>query len=266
MADLNQSQFRQPAFRGFGDQALRNQRAAHAAQPGPAQAPAPAARTQGQQTSLFQADEIRTPQGPAAPTFNASQFRISRPALPGMSTRSMASQRVTPAPAPAQPQPQPASTQWVQPELSMLGPTPASPNSPGAAGPSPTHWPAPAPAPAAPAPAARKPVVINGAAHRAAGQRFGPAASSGPSAASSAAPSAPSAPAPSAPPASAPSPAAPSSSSTSQTPAWAGRAVRMGGLAVGLGAKAFESINRIATDPARSGNPLFKPNQGWSKS
>ncbi|MEV8399185.1 hypothetical protein [Streptomyces niveus] len=45
-----------------------------------------------------------------------------------------------------------------------------------------------------------------------------------------------------------------------------GRAGRIGGLTVGLGARAFESVNKAATDPARSGNPLYKTSQGWNKS
>jgi len=49
-------------------------------------------------------------------------------------------------------------------------------------------------------------------------------------------------------------------------PAWAGRTARYGGLAIGLGAHAFQSVNKVATDPARSGNPLYKTSQGWNKS
>ncbi|NIY68015.1 hypothetical protein [Streptomyces malaysiensis] len=49
-------------------------------------------------------------------------------------------------------------------------------------------------------------------------------------------------------------------------PATADRAGAFAGLAVGLGARAAQSINKVATDPARSGNPLYKPTQGWSKS
>ncbi|MFF1693171.1 hypothetical protein ACFVXC_06015 [Streptomyces sp. NPDC058257] len=258
MADLNSRQFRQPAFRGFGDQAMRS----HRVTPTPASDPAsaPAARPQGQQASLFSADEVRNPQGPPAPTFNASQFRISRPALPGMSTRSMASQRVTPPPEPAESTQAPASSNWTQPELTMLGPTPSSPSSPGAAGPSPTHWPAPTDS-TAPAPAARtrQPVTINGAAYAAAGQRFGPEPVADQNI------SMPGRPAPPPPATPAAPPATPATGSSS-APAWVGRTARYGGLAVGLGAKAFTSINNIATDPKRSGNPLYKSTGGWAKS
>lgn len=253
------SQFRQPAFRGYGDQAMRSHRVTPAPQPDPPAQPAP--RAQGHQLSLFSADEVRNPQGPSAPTFNADQFRAAQHALPGMSTRSMASQRVTPAPQPAAPSPAASRSNWTQPELTMLGPTPATPNSPSAAGPSPTQWssaPAASPGPAAPTPA-KPPVTINRAAYTAAGQRFGPAPN--PNQPSQAArPSSP-APAPARP---ATPPAAPAA--RPQAPAWVGRAGRIGGLAVGLGAKAFESVNKAATDPARSGNPLYKTSQGWNKS
>ncbi|MGW3273902.1 hypothetical protein ACWDFH_20880 [Streptomyces kronopolitis] len=212
--------------------------------------------------SLFQADEVRNPQGPSEPTFNASQFRVSRPALPGMSTRSMADQRVTPTPKPAQPSEAPARSNWSQLELTMLGPTPASTSSPGAAGPNPTHWPTPSAVPtASSASPARQPVVINRAAYQATGQRFGPTSAQG-----SASGSALASPIPPAPPSAPAAPPTTPQAGRSQTPAWVGRAGRMGGLAVGLGAKAFESINKIATDPARSGNPLYKSSQGWSKS
>lgn len=253
------SQFRQPAFRGYGDQAMRSHRVTPAPQPAPSAQPTP--RAQGHQLSLVSADEARNPQGPPAPTFNADQFRAAQHALPGMSTRSMASQRVTPAPQPAAPAPAASRSTWTQPELTMLGPTPAMPSSPSAAGPSPTRWPSPAPAaspgPAAPTPA-RPPVTINRAAYTAAGRRFGPAPN--PSQPSPAA-TRPSPPAPAQPPT---PPAAPAA--RPQMPAWVGRAGRIGGLAVGLGAKAFESANKPAVDPARSGSPLYKTSQGWNKS
>ncbi|MET7631715.1 hypothetical protein ABZS53_14865 [Streptomyces sp. NPDC005499] len=253
----------QPAFRGFGDQAMRSHRVTPAPQPAPA--PAAPSRPQGVQSSLFAADEIRNPQGPAAPTFNASQFRVTRDALPGMSARSFADQRV-PAPErerPARPQPTPTSGPgWSQPQLHGLGPTPSSTSHPAAAGPNPTNWPTPAPAPAAPSPTpAPRTVTINRAAYNATGKNFGPApAASRPSpAAAPAAPAAP--PMPPSPPA---SPAAPAAGA--KAPAGLGRAARYGGLAVGLGARAFQSVNKVATDPARSGNPLFKSSGGWSKS
>ncbi|WNI17580.1 hypothetical protein [Actinacidiphila sp. ITFR-21] len=192
--------------------------------------------------------------------FNGQQFHTAQHALPGMSTRSMASQRVTPPPPPSDPAPAASSSPtWTQPEISMLGPTPSGPASPSAAGPAPTHWPAPAAAPSA-APAPDRPAVtINRSAYQAAGQRFGPAPD--PNRSSTYSRPAPLAPAPAQPgpvPASTP-PVRP------QAPAWVGRAGRMGGLAVGLGARAVTSVNRAATDPARSGNPLFKTSRGWNK-
>lgn len=192
--------------------------------------------------------------------FNGQQFRTAQHALPGMSTRSMAGQRVTPpAPAPAPAASAPSASNWVQPELSMLGPTPSSPAAPSAAGPAPTRWPAPAAAPSPAAPAStRPPVIINRAAYGAAGQRFGPAPNPGQAPAAPAAPASPAPVRPAAPPAATPA-------AQPQTPAWVGRAGRMGGLAVGLGARAFQSVNRAATDPARSGNPLYKTSQGWNK-
>ncbi|MEV8601762.1 hypothetical protein AB0465_18005 [Streptomyces griseoviridis] len=266
MANLNPRQFRQPAFRGFGDQAMRSYRSTPAPQPDPAPAPAP--RSQGQQLSLFQADEVRNPQGPAAPTFNASQFRTAQHALPGMSNAAVRDQRVTPAPEPAQPAPAPARSNWSQPEISMLGPTPASSASPSAAGPNPTHWPGPTPAPAASAPSpARPPVTINRAAYQAAGQRFGAPPTVGPTPAAARPASAGPQPAAPARPNQPPAPTAPpSTAARPQMPAWAGRTARYGGLAVGLGARAFQSVNKVATDPARSGNPLYKTSQGWNKS
>ncbi|WP_411087749.1 hypothetical protein [Streptomyces sp. 061-3] len=252
----------QPAFRGFGDQAMRS----HRVTPAPQQEPAPAAppRPQGAQSSLFSTDEIRNPQGPAAPTFNADQFRVTRHALPGMSAGSFADQRV-PAPErerPARPQPAPTSGPgWSQPQLHGMGPTPSSMSHPAAAGPNPTQWPTSAPAPAAssPTPAPRT-VTINRAAYNAAGKNFGPA----PTPAGRAAP-APAAPAaPPAPPLPPTAPAAPAAGAKAS--AQLGRAVRYGGLAVGLGARAFQSVNKVATDPARSGKPLFKSSGGWNKS
>ncbi|MEW1922306.1 hypothetical protein [Streptomyces sp. NPDC088360] len=258
--DFNTAQFPQPgrgqrAFRGFGDQAMQR----HRVTPAPTPAPAPSAppRAQGQQTSLFQADEVRNPQGPPAPTFNASQFRISRPALPGMSTRSMASQRVTPTPAPQTPDPAPGRSSYVQPELTMLGPTPSSPHAPGAAGPSPTHWPTPAadqPGPSS-GPARTRTVTINRAQYVNAGPSRPALTPEAPAPAASR--PAPVPERPSTPPAV--GPARPTG------PTALGRAAGAAGVAVGLGAKAFQSVNRVATDPARSGNPLFKTSGGWNK-
>ncbi|MFD9815092.1 hypothetical protein [Streptomyces sp. NPDC059080] len=254
--DFNPRQFRQPAFRGFGDQAIRSHRVTPTPQ-SDATSPAPAPRAQGQQGALFSADEVRNPQGPPAPTFNASQFRISQHALPGMSTRSMASQRVTPPPAPSTPaEPATFGSGWTQPELSLLGPTPASMNSPSAAGPNPTHWPSPqpSPSPTPPTPAPRT-VTINGAAYH----------NAGPSRPSPAAPSpAPAAPGP------APVPTRPTTPPAigpvrASGPTSTSRAAGITGLAVGLGAKAFQSVNRVATDPARSGEPLYKTSGGWNK-
>ncbi|MET9470571.1 hypothetical protein [Streptomyces sp. NPDC002922] len=271
-------QFRQPAFRGFGDQAMRSHRVTPAPQPEPA--PAAPSRAQGVQTSLFSADEIRNPQGPAAPTFNASQFRATRDALPGMSTRSMAGQRVTPSPQPAAHTPATGASNWVQPPLTMLGPTPASPQSPGAAGPKATQWPTPAPAPApSPTPAPRS-VTINRTAYNAAGTRFGPTPASTPAPASRPAPPPPGTPTSSLvphlnTPAGTPSARAAVTSAaragtvTAGTPAPArrtGNNVALAGLGVGLAARAFESVTKVSTDPARSGKPLFKTSGGWSKS
>ncbi|MFJ4686429.1 hypothetical protein [Streptomyces sp. NPDC088789] len=107
-------------------------------------------------------------------------------------------------------------------------------------------------------------MVINRA-YQAVGQRFGAPVGPVPAAARPA----PASPAPTTPPQPnhPPAPAAPPSTATRpQAPAWVGRTARYGGLAVGLGARAFQSVNKVATDPARSGNPLYKPTQGWSKS
>ncbi|MET8342417.1 hypothetical protein [Streptomyces microflavus] len=103
-------------------------------------------------------------------------------------------------------------------------------------------------------------MTINRAAYAAAGQRFGPAPNPNQPSPAAARPASP-APAP-APPATPPA----TPVTRPQAPAWVGRAGRMGGLAVGLGAKAFESVNHAATDPARSGNPLYKTSKGWNKS
>lgn len=203
--------------------------------------------------------------------FNGQQFRTAQHALPGMSNPAMASQRVTPPAQPPAPPATPTSVTsgpgWTQPQL-PLGPTPSSPHSTSAAGPSPTRWPSPAPAPAPSAPSpVRSPVVINRAAYQAAGQRFGAPPTVGPVPA--AARPAPASPASATPPQPnhSPAPAAPpGTTARPQMPAWAGRTARYGGLAIGLGARAFQSVNKVATDPARSGNPLYKTSQGWNKS
>ncbi|MFF3356225.1 hypothetical protein ACFYWN_27065 [Streptomyces sp. NPDC002917] len=277
----------QPAFRGFGDQAMRSHRVTPAPQPAPA--PAAPSRAQGVQSSLFSADEIRNPQGPAAPTFNASQFRVTRHALPGMAAGSFADQRV-PAPErerPARPQPTPTSGPgWSQPQLHGMGPTPSSTSHPAAAGPNPTNWPTPAPAPAAPSPTPTpRTVTINRAAYNATGARFGPASTPGarvaaPAVARPAAPSAGSTFVPSGSGLNTP-PGRPSARTAVTAAARAGSVTQgtaprtrmtgaqkgaLAGFGVTLAAKSLQSMNRIGTDPARSGNPLFKTSGGWSKS
>jgi hypothetical protein len=72
---------RQGTFRGYGDQALSSQRAAHAAHPGPVQAPQTSGR--GVQSSLFSRDEISNPPGPGPSNFNQHQFRTQNRQLPG---------------------------------------------------------------------------------------------------------------------------------------------------------------------------------------
>ncbi|WP_274032476.1 hypothetical protein [Streptomyces sp. MMBL 11-1] len=253
--DFNTDQFRQPAFRGFGDQAMRRHRVTPAApQPAPATPQAPSA---GHQESLFQAAEVQGQTPP--PTFNPAQFRRAQYALPGMSNAAMRGQRSTPAPAPPASAPATPSVTsgpgWSQPQISMLGPSPSSPSAPGAAGPTPTRWPSPTPAPSTPAPSGPgRTVTINAGAYRNAGPSR-PAAAA-PAAAPSRAPATP--PRPSAPPTAGPRLAA-------RPPGRGSRALPLAGTAVTLAGRSLQGITKIATDPKRSGNPLYKTSRGWNK-
>ncbi|MFI7083839.1 hypothetical protein ACIBUR_09560 [Streptomyces anulatus] len=249
--DFNTDQFRQPAFRGFGDQAMRRHRVTPAApQPAPV---TPQAPSTGHQESLFQAAEVRGQTPP--PTFNPAQFRRAQYALPGMSNAAVRSQRTTPAPAaPAAPSAT-SGPGWSQPQISRLGPSPSSPSAPGAAGPAPTRWPSPTPAPSTPAPAGPgRTVTINAAAYRNAGPSRPAAPAAGP--APTRAPATP--PRPSTAPAAGPGPAA-------RPPGRGSRALPLVGTAVTLAGRSLQGITKIATDPKRSGNPLYKTSRGWNK-
>jgi hypothetical protein len=263
-------QFRQPAFYGYGDQGMAKHRVVPDV-PTP-QAPSPAPRAQGQQASLFSAEETRNPQGPGAPTFNASQFRTAQHALPGMSNPAMRSQRVTPAAAPQAPETTDRSAsgpRWVQSPITGLGPARSSVHAPGAAGPSPTRWHTPAQAPSDEPTREPRTVTINGADYQAVSDRFGaPPGARGTTGRRASDPSPTPAPDTSGPqhPPQPSQPPATGPARTSQTPAWVGRTARYGGLAVGLAAEASESMNKVATDPKRAGNPKFQTSGGWAKS
>lgn len=251
--EFNATQFRQPAFRGFGDQAMRRHRGTPAA---PTSAPTtPRAPSNGHQSALFQAADVRshTPR----PPFNSAQFRTAQHALPGMSTPAMRSQRVTPPPAPPAAAPAPATSGpgWHQPPLSGLGPTPSSASSPSAAGPAPTRWPAPAAAPSAPTPSGSgRTVTINATAYRHAGP-------SRPATTAQAVPRAAPSPAPA-------RPTTPPTADRSPAPATSrgDLAAPLASMAIGPLSQSFQSIDSIARDPKKSGNPLFKTSEGWSKS
>lgn len=234
--DFNPDQFRQPAFRGFGDQAMRRYRATPSApdrEPAPQRPTAPA----GHQGSLFQAAEVQGT--PPQPTFNADQFRRAQHALPGMSSSAMAGQRVTPPERPAEPAPQPAGSRWVQPEL----PTPPVPDN------------TPSPPSAAPSGPGRQ-VSVNALAYRDHSQRFGPAPQppDPPAASGLRRPAAPNVP---------PAPPAPRTSRISSETAKAGRVAGVGAF---VAAKALQSLSKPATDPKRSGNPLYESSNGWMRS
>ncbi|MFE2539095.1 hypothetical protein [Actinacidiphila glaucinigra] len=254
--DFNPHQFTQGAFRGFGDQAMRRYRVdPPAAQPAP-EPPRSAAPT-GHQGTLFQAAEVSGP--PPQPTFNPSQFRISRGALPGYAASRFADQRVAPParPAPAPEASPPAGPRWEQQEITFMGPTPASVHAPGAAGPSPTHWPTPTQGPAPTATPAPRTVTINGSAYRNAGpsRAAAPSPAAGPR---SAAPPASSVP---------PRPTmAPANAAGSARVTRADRALPVAGLAVHAASRAFAGVMRRSTDPKLSGNPAFRTSDGWMRS
>ncbi|MFV0135454.1 hypothetical protein ACLGIH_19920 [Streptomyces sp. HMX87] len=186
--------------------------------------------------------------------FNSNQFRQS--AFRGFGDQAMRRHRVTPATpqngTPAQPA---APSGWTQPELPD---PPAAP--PPRVDPSSVPDNTPPPPPATPSGPGQQ-VRINQLAYRAQGQRFGPPPEPDTTPAPSAVPPRPTTP---------PRPTAPPSSVSGRsgfsiTPGMA-RAGRAVGVGTFVAAKALQSINRPATDPKRSGNPLYKTNQGWMRS
>lgn len=262
--DFNPDQFRQGAFRGFGDQAMRRYRVTPDTPTAPQPAPQRSSAATGHQGSLFQAAEVNGP--PPLPTFNSDQFRRAQHALPGMSNPAMASQRVTPPAPQAEPSAAPQSAAsgpgWTQPQIPYLGPTASSVNSPSAAGPTPTHWPSPAPPTAPAAASAPRPVrTVNANQVRNLGPSRISAAQSSP---------APSAPAPSAVPPRPTSPprqsAAPGGPRGLSAPPGLAKAGRYAAVGAFVAAKALQSISKPATDPKRSGNPLYKSSTGWMRS
>lgn len=247
--DFNPDQFRQGAFRGFGDQAMRRYRVTPPTpgsdSPTPAQSAAPSGWTQPElpTPSARPAGPARlTPAAQARADISAAraQARQARVAT-AQANATAATHRQTIAEArAAQAQQRAAQATYTPPRVD---PASVPDNTP----------PTPAAAPSGPG----RRVDINSLAYRNTSLRFGPPPEP-PEPAPSAVPPRPSTPAR--------PPAAPSvtgrPSRVSSDVARAGRAWGVGAFVAG---KALQSIHRVASDPKRSGNPLYKSSQGWMR-
>ena len=254
--DFNPDQFRQGAFRGFGDQAMRRYRVSPTT-PDTDPTPAPSSQPTG-----WVQPQLPDPPAAAQPVGNVPLSDAARARADVATARAQARQaRVATAQANAtaathrQTIAEARATQLGQRAAAATAP-PARPRTVDPAS-VPDHTPPPLPGtPAGPG----RTGSINSLAFRSQGQRFGaapPPAAPAPSAATGR-PTTPPRPA-TAPPASAPAPA----SRVSPGAARAGRTAAVGAF---VAAKALQSLSRPATDPKRSGNPLYKSNNGWSRS
>ncbi|MFC9505363.1 hypothetical protein [Streptomyces sp. NPDC057002] len=254
--EFNQDQFPQPgpgqrAFRGFGDQAMRHHRVTPPT-------PEPTAPQQPDTPSGWTQPELPNPPVGSRP---AGTGRLSAAAQARADIRSAndsaRAARVATAQARAQAAQHRQSLAESRAAAAQQRAAQATRTStPAAPGPVPDLTP-PTP-PSAPAGPGRR-ADINSLAYRNTSLRFGP-------------PPEPDEPAPSVvpprpttPPRPAAPPSSPGRTAGRVTPgmARAGRALGAGAV---VGAKALQSINAIATDPKRSGNPAYKTNQGWMRS
>lgn len=253
--DLNGQQFRQNSFDGFGDRPMRAYRVSRPATPrntSPAQPDSPSGWTQP-----------ALPDPPAAPSQPAGPARLT-PAAQARAdiaearaqarTARVATARANATAATHRQSLAEARAAQVQQRLAQAtAPPRATPS-----GPVPDLTPPPPPAtPSGPG----RQVRINQLNFRSQGQRFGPPPEPDDPPAPSAVPPRPTTP---------PRPTAPPSTAAAGrgsriTPGMA-RAGRYAGVGTFVAAKALQSMQRPATDPKRSGNPLYKTNQGWMKS
>ncbi|MFE4527065.1 hypothetical protein ACFRMO_07690 [Streptomyces anulatus] len=249
--DFNTDQFRQPGtgqgtFRGYGDQGMRRYRVTPPAPqndaPTSTAGPEPAASPGWTQ-----------PQLPTAPTRAAAPARLSPAAQARADISAARAQARTARVATARANATAAGHRQTLAESRAAQAqqrAAQATNTRPAADPSsvPDNSPRyPASTPAGPG----RTVTINSTAYRNAGPSR--PASPAPAAAPPHVPATP--PRPSAPPAAGPGPSA--------RPAT--RALPLVGTAVTLAGRSLQGITKIATDPKRSGNPLYKTSRGWNQ-
>ncbi|MEV5265230.1 hypothetical protein [Streptomyces werraensis] len=267
--DFNPNQFRQGAFRGFGDQAMRHHRVTpQRPQPSASPSAAPASSSGWSQPEL--PDPPATPAQPArlTPTAQAradisaaqGETRAARVAT-AQANAAAASHRQSLAEARASRAQQRAAAAQRGvaagvPGGSVHGPqtrTEWSRSRPASAVPDMTP-PGPSTAPSGPG----RRVQINDLAYRNSSLRFGPPPEP-PEPAPSTVPPRPTVPA------RPPAPPSTGDTAAAMNPSLA-RAGRYAGVGVAVAAKVLQHSNKIATDPKRSGSPQFRTGQGWMKS
>ncbi|MEU0213700.1 hypothetical protein ABZ281_00780 [Streptomyces sp. NPDC006265] len=246
MPEFNPDQFRQNSFDGFGERPMRPYRTSR---PQPASDPQPASTPSGW-------TQPQLPDPPAAP---ASPARLTPAAQARADISAARAETRTARVATAQANAQAATHRQTAAEARATKAqqrAAQATRTPPRVDPSSVPDLTPPPLPDTPSGPGRR-APINNLAYRSTSMRFGP-------------PPAPPEPAPSTVPPRPTRPARPPAppSSTSRpgrvTPGMA-RAGRAAGVGVFVAAKALQSISRPATDPKRSGNPLYKTNQGWMR-
>lgn len=248
--DFNSDQFRQSAFRGYGDQGMRHYRVTPSASGTATPGAAPAQPSGWSQPQL--PDPSTVPSGPARLTPDAQaradiaaargQVRTARVATARANAQSAAHRQTVAEARATQAQQRAAQATHTPPRVD---PSSVSDNTP-------------APLPGTPSGPGRS-VQINNMAFRTTSLRFGPPPEPPEPAPSTIPPRPTTPPRPAAPPA-----AQGRGSQVSVSPGMA-RAGRAAGVGAFVAAKALQSMSRTASDPKRSGSPLYKTTQGWMR-
>ncbi|MGW3153674.1 hypothetical protein [Streptomyces sp. NPDC001089] len=253
----------QRAFRGFGDQAMRHYRATPPTPPStPSPAPAPTPASGGWTQPQLPDPPAATPT-PSTPGSQPGMGRLSSAAQARADIAAARAQARAARVATAQANAQAATHRQAlaqhrasqahqRVQAATNPPTPPAPPAPGTV---PDNTP---PGPPSTPNGPGRSTTINSLSYRSSSLRFGPPPQPPDPPSGAGRTSMPSRPA--APPLT-PAP----TGRASRVPPGTARAAKYAGAGVFVAAKALQSISRPATDPKRSGNPLYKTNQGWMR-